>query len=135
MVLKLTCLVDADYYDLQKEWKNRSDGSFDTFNGRVVMGLRFSHLFKMPRGPSFPLESLFETISHQLKAERVIIISLASYTGWHMYVIYDEQEDFIALTKIGEGNSSQTAFARDISERVRRMGGTDILVYENMDTQ
>src|SRR5579863_6205743 len=50
MVLKLTGCAVKDFYDLQKQWENRPDGSLGAFDGRVISGLRFKHLFTMPRG-------------------------------------------------------------------------------------
>ena len=134
MVLKLQGLVNGDFYDLQIAWDNRRDGSFDDFDGRALFGLQFDRRFGFDRGPAFPLTDLFVFISDQLKEDRYVIVSLDSPGGWHMAVIYDEKdEDFVAITKVGEGNASKTAQVGCVKAGILAMQGTDVLVYENVD--
>lgn len=128
MVLKLLDRVPASYYDLQNPWKNKADGIFRNFNGKTIEGVTFHQQFDLERNSQFPLTKLFDTIDLDLKAGRFVIVSLVSGSRWHMYVIYDEDEDgdFIAVSKDG----SQTIEASKVKETIRKMQGTDILTYE-----
>lgn len=135
MVLKMNAKVEPEYYKLQEEWNNRRDGSFALFDGRALFGLRFARKYDHPRGDTFPINEMFSFISNELKAERYVIVSLPSPGGWHMAVIYDENDDdFVAFTKLRESNASETAELRGIKASIRAIKGTDILVYEKMDT-
>jgi hypothetical protein len=134
MVLKLTNRVGPAFYELQEKWGNRI-GSFADFDNRVVAGIHFHRQFPMARSDSFPFGDLFLGIVEELHAQRYVIISLASPGGFHMWIIFDhDEENFCALTKDGIGNASQTTQTREIKRRVLGMRGTDILVYENMDS-
>src|SRR5690606_37172285 len=84
MILKYYKVVDFDFYDLQNEWKNKSDGSFGNFDKKELYDITFSRKFNLPRDKNFPIDSLFKTIENELKSEKKVIISLPSDTGWHM---------------------------------------------------
>ena len=128
MVLKLLGQVPSDYYELQNPWKEKADGNFRNFDGKIIKGVTFHQQFDKERNDQFPLAKLFETIDRELKAGRFVIISLTSGNGWHMYVIYDEDADgdFLAVSKIG----SKTIEARHVKNIITRMKGTDIMTYE-----
>ena len=128
MVLKLLERAPASYYDLQNPWKNKADGNFRDFNGKTIEGVTFHQQFDLERNDQFPLAKLFETIDRELKAGRFVIVSLVSGSGWHMYVIYDEdaEGDFLAVSKIG----SQTIEANQVKKTITSMKGTDIMTYE-----
>jgi len=128
-VLKLLGRVPLDYFDLQREWQNRTDGSFALFDGRVIAGLRFRVRFALPRDEHFPLDELFDTIESELPAPRYVIISLAVNGGWHMYVVHEVLPNggFGAISKALTG---ETLVTKQVREIVRGMKGTDILVYE-----
>jgi len=98
MVLKLLGKVDINYYDLQNDWDNKSDGSFGNFNGKTIKNLTFEHKFAIPRNPNFPIEGLFRVINDEIASDRYVIISLfrenkeTRKKSWHIYVIYAERE-------------------------------------------
>lgn len=127
MVLKLLERVPASYYELQNPWKNKSDGNFSNFDGKTIAGVTFHKQFGSERNEQFPLDKLFETIDKELKAGRFVIVSLSSGSGWHMYVVYDEDSDgdFLAVSKAG----AQTLEARHLKSTIKQMQGTDILTY------
>ena len=81
MVLKYCKVVDFDFYDLQNEWQNKTDGSFRDFDNKELYGITFSHKFDLPRDANFPIDSLFQTIENELKAGRKVIVSLPSEIG------------------------------------------------------
>lgn len=128
MVLKLLGRVASDYYELQNPWKEKADGNFRDFDGKSIQGVTFHQQFDLPRNDQFPMAKLFETIDRELKAGRFVIISLTSGSGWHMYVIYDEDSDgdFLAVSKIG----AKTIEAQHVKKTVTKMMGTDIMTYE-----
>ncbi len=128
MVLKLSGRVPADYYELQNPWKEKADGNFRNFDGKTINGITFHQKFDLERNDKFPLTKLFETIHQELKAGRFVIVSLTSGSGWHMYVIYDEDADgdFLAVSKIG----AKTIEAKQVKKIITKMKGTDIMTYE-----
>lgn len=128
MVLKLLKKAPSSYYELQTPWKEKADGNFKDFDGRTINGVTFHKQFGKDRNGQFPLAKLFETIDHELKTGRFVIASLASGTGWHMWVIYDEDADgdFLAVSKNGK-NTMETNHVKKI---ITDMRGTDILTYE-----
>lgn len=128
MLLKLTGRVPPSYYELQAQWKNKSDGSFGDFNGRTIAGLIFHQRFTMPRDDNFPLEALFEAIHRELEAGRFVIVGLAAGSGWHNWVIYDEDAngEFLAVSKGATGTIDELR----VKEAIIRMKGTDIGTYE-----
>ena len=128
MVLKLLGRVPASYYEQQEAWKNKADGNFSNFEGKTIAGVTFHKQFGLDRNDKFPLARLFATIDAELAAGRFVIISLASSSGWHMYLIYgkDAEGDFLAVSKVGE----KTIKADHIKKIVTQMKGTDILTYE-----
>ncbi|QDU83135.1 hypothetical protein Pla163_02320 [Planctomycetes bacterium Pla163] len=132
LVLKLLKRVDFGYYDEQNAWGSTSDGSFGNFNNRVLFGLRFRNLFfEHPRGAAFPLADLFSRISVELDEGRFVIISLASSAGWHMYVVYaQENGEFRAISKASPPHGHVTIAEDKVKAAVAWMQGTDILVYE-----
>jgi hypothetical protein len=128
LVLKLLGKVPMDYYLLQEDWRNRTDGSFGAFDGRTIAGITFRAQFPNPRGPEFPMARLFETIDAELASNRFVVISLAVPGGWHMYVIYQKSldGDFQGVSK----QMNITEQKSGIKSQIIRMGGTDILTYE-----
>lgn len=128
MVLKLLGRVPSDYYELQNPWKEKADGNFRNFDGKTIKGITFHQQFDLPRNEQFPLAKLFETIDRELKAGRFVIVSLVSGSGWHMYVIYDEDADgdFLAVSKVG----AKTIEAQHVKKIITKMKGTDIMIYE-----
>ena len=131
LVLKLLRRVPADYYDLQREWGNRTDGSFGPFDGRTIKGVRFRLQFSLARDDKFPLDDLFRTIEEELAAGRFIIVSLAMPGGgYHMFIVYDKlpSGEFRAVSRI-QGRP-ETLVADQIRAMIRQVKGTDILTYE-----
>jgi hypothetical protein len=138
-VLKLLGKLAPDDFSLQNAWGNRRDGNFAEFDGRTFDGIRFTQRYPQsshPRGDSFPLGDLFNTIEDELKipAQRYVIVSLAvpslSHPGesdYHNYVIFNRlpNGEFEAVTK---GRTPERI--NDIKERVQNMKGTDIFTYE-----
>ncbi len=127
MVLKYYKVVDFDFYDLQKDWKNKSDGSFHNFDNKELYGITFSQKFVLPRDENFPIDSLFQTIENELKSEKKVIISLPADTGWHMFVICKQTPDgeFVSYSKLG----SHTLILRNTKEIVKKSNGTEIMTY------
>jgi len=127
IILKQLGKVDSDYYELQDYWRNKCDGSFHDFEGKVLYGLTFKHLFGRERGPNFPLDALFRTISDELAQQRFVVVSLsAPGGGWHMFVIHSQiGAEFVAAAKTDSANW----IVSNVKSQVRQMGGTDILVY------
>lgn len=127
MVLKYYKVVGFDFYDLQNEWKNKTDGSFRDFNNKELYGITFFQKFVLPRDTTFPIDSLFQTIENELKSGRKVIISLPSDTGWHMFVICKQTPDgeFVSYSKTG----SHTLILRNTKEIVKKSNGTEIMTY------
>ncbi len=127
MVLKLLGRVPLSYYDLQNEWKNKSDGSFKNFDRKTVNGVTFHLQFMLPRNDDFPLEQLFAVIHSELQQGRFVIVGLASGGGWHNWVIYDEDVngEFLAVSKY----DVKTMHIRNVKSVIRKMKGTDIGTY------
>jgi hypothetical protein len=128
MVLKLLERVPSSYYDLQTEWKEKSDGNFRNFEGKTFAGVTFHQQFSLARNSDFPLAKLFETIHSELQTGRFVIVGLASSGGWHNWVIYDEDADgeFVAVSKFG----ARTIEERHVKKVIMKMQGTDIGTYE-----
>jgi hypothetical protein len=126
LVLKLLGRVHADFYNLQREWRNRTDGSFALFDGRTIAGVRF-RLHK-----DLPLDDLFRTIEEELAAGRCVIVSLPSkFRGSHMWVIHEKlpSGEFRAVSKKSKG-SAEIDVEEQVRAIVRRINGTHILTYE-----
>jgi len=128
MVLKLLDRVPVSYYDLQRQWKEKSDGSFRDFDGKTVAGVTFRQQFTLPRDNQFPLAELFETIHDELQAGHFVIVGLAEGDGWHNWVIYDEDVngEFLAVSKGATGTVDEYHVKKVISQ----MQGTDIGTYQ-----
>ncbi|WP_294347272.1 hypothetical protein [uncultured Sphingobacterium sp.] len=127
MILKYYKVVDFDFYGLQNEWQNKTDGSFRDFDNRELYGITFSQKFVLPRDATFPINSLFQTIDNELKSEKKVIISLPVDGGWHMFVICKQTPDgdFVSYSKLG----SHTLIFRNTKEIVKKSNGTEILTY------
>ena len=127
MVLKYYKVVDFDFYDLQKEWKNKRDGTFRNFDNKELYGITFFQKFDLPRNANFPIDSLFQTIENELKSGKKVIISLPSGMGWHMYVINKQTPDgeFVSYSK----QWGNTLIIRNTKEIVKMAKGTDIMTY------
>jgi hypothetical protein len=130
LVLKLLGRISTDNYDLQREWRNRTDGSFAAFDGRTIAGVKFRLQFSLARDDKFPLEDLFKTIENELAANRYVIVSLAVSGGWHMFVLYEQlpSGEFRAVSKIP--SRTEMLIANQVRTAIRQMKGTDILTYE-----
>lgn len=76
MVLKLLGRVPVSYYSLQRQWKEKADGSFKDFDGKTFAGVTFHQQFTQAHGTDFPLAGLFDTISAELHAGRFVIVGL-----------------------------------------------------------
>ncbi|MBE9582950.1 hypothetical protein IM792_00675 [Mucilaginibacter sp. JRF] len=130
LVLKYHNKVSPDFYDLQKQWQNKLDGTFSNFDGKTIRGLKFKRQFDMPRGDSFPFNKLFSTIDNELKAGRKVIVSLPSGGGmWHMYVIDRKIEggDYLAYSRANNMNTHLTL--EYIKRWIFGVKGTDIMTY------
>jgi hypothetical protein len=127
MVLKLEHRVPVDFYDLQKAWGIKTDGTFADFDNRSIAGLTFHRQFFLPRTIFFPINQLFKTIDSELDQGRFVIVSLAWGTEYHMCVIVDRTPsgEYRTVTKWGA-----TLELIDTKARIRAMRGTDILTYE-----
>ena len=128
MVLKLLGRVPVSYYDLQTQWKNKSDGSFKDFDGKTVAGVTFHQQFVLARDENYPLAKLFETIHSELVAGRFVIVGLAVSEDWHEWVIYDEDlaGEFLAVSKGAGGTTDECHVKRLITQTK----GTDIGTYQ-----
>ena len=128
MTLKYCKAVDFHYYELQNEWKNRTDGSFSDFDNKSFYGITFSHKFKLPRDSSFPIDSLFQTIENELKSGKKVIIALQQDGVWPIYVV-DKQTrngDFVSYGKYG----THTLILRNTKEIIKKSNGTEIMTYD-----
>lgn len=130
MILKFNKRVAPDYYDLQKDWKDKNDGTFSNFDGRTISGIKFKHQFNISRGDDFPFDSLFKTIDAELAAGRKVIVSLPSGRDfWHMFVIDSKMggDDYLAFSRYyNDGNLVTKEY---VKRSIRECGGTDILTY------
>jgi hypothetical protein len=132
LILKFNNRAAPDYYQLQRNWNNRADGTFRNFDGKVIAGLRFSWQFAVPRGEQFPYARLFSTIDHELAAGRKVIISLPSgYQLWHMYIIDSKTSkgEYVAFSRAF--NFGEVLVLNDVRSRVLGCKGTDILIYQS----
>ena len=127
MILKYYKLVDFDFYDLQNEWKNKTDGSFRDFDNKELYGITFSQKFVLPRNSTFPMDSLFQTIENELKSGKKVIISLPTDGNWHMFVVCKQtlDGDFVSYSKLG----SHTLILRNTKDIVKKSNGTEIMTY------
>lgn len=127
IILKLLGRVPADYYDLQRAWDNRINGSFADFHNKTIEGLTFQVAFALPRGEKFPLTDLFSTIEKEIQQGRYVAVSIANHLGFHMYVIYDidENGEFLSVSKYYEKTIPENFVRKAIAD----MQGTDILLY------
>ncbi|GAA4340634.1 hypothetical protein GCM10023149_52230 [Mucilaginibacter gynuensis] len=127
MILKQCKAVDFNFYNLQNEWKNKTDGSFSDFDKKKLYGVTFSQKFKLPRDANFPIDSLFQTIESELKSGKKVIIALQVDTGWPIFVVYKKTKDgeFVSYSKLG----SHTLILRNTKEIVKKSNGTEIMTY------
>lgn len=131
LILKFNKRAAPDYYQLQRNWNNRADGTFKDFDGKVIAGLRFSWQFAVPRGEQFPYARLFSAIDHELAAGRKVIISLPSgYLLWHMYVIDSKTSKGEYLAYSRAFNFGEVLVLNDVKSRIFGCKGTDILTYQ-----
>ena len=127
MVLKNCKVVNFDFYNLQNEWQNKTDGSFGDFDKKELYGITFSQKFVVPRDASFPIDSLFQTIENELKSGKKVIIALQMEAGWPIFVVYKQTPDgeFVSYSKHG----SHTLIIRNTKEIVKKSNGTEIMTY------
>ncbi len=131
MILKFNNRVAPDYYDLQKDWKDKNDGTFRNFDGRTISGIKFKHQFNINRGDDFPFDSLFKTIDAELAAGRKVIVSLPSGRDlWHMFVIDSKMggDDYLAFSRYY--NDNNLIAKEHVKRAIRACKGTDILTYQ-----
>ena len=128
IILKLLGKVDKYYYELQDDWDNKADGSFADFNGFQIEGVTFEHKFGSMRGSDFPYAELFNNIDDELASGRYVVVSLLTTSSkYHMYIIFDNKgDDYQAFTKIF---SETTHFSGSIKNEIKKIQGTDILIY------
>ena len=133
-VLKLLERVPLDYYEMQHNWHNRMDGTFEPFDGKTIEGVKFRRQFGFPRDENFPLNQLFGAIESELEHGRYVIISLpVSDASFHMWVVHSRlpSGEFLAVSKqLG----ARTITTSGVQSMVRRIHGTDILTYELTDS-
>lgn len=139
MVLKLLGKVSVDYYELQREWDNRKDGSFEDFDGRTIEGVTFERKFTMERSKNFPIAELFKTIDDELKDGRLVIISIDSRSvlnqpGYHMWLIYENIENGYSVFSKGF-KFPKVLRLQNLRGHVSNMGGTEILVYRKQSKE
>lgn len=127
MVLKLEHREPVDFFELQKQWGNKTDGTFGNFDGRAIDGLTFHRQFFRPRDDHFPMDELFGAIDRELDSGRFVIVSLAWGTEYHMCLIVDHTPsgEYRTVTKSGP----TTLELIDTKARIQAMKGTDILTY------
>jgi hypothetical protein len=121
MVLKLLGQAPASYYDLQRTWRHKLDGSFRDFHNKTFLGVTF-------RYTPGPTEMMIEIIDRELRAGRFVVIGLRNPAGWHSWVVYDKDTngEFLAVSK----NGSQTIEERQVKKAIAQSGGTDVGIYE-----
>ncbi|HWW38168.1 hypothetical protein [Pedobacter sp.] len=127
LVLKYCKAVDTNFYKLQNEWQNKTDGSFRDFDNKKLYGITFSQKFVLPRDASFPIDSLFQTIEKELRSGKKVIIALQLETGWPIFVVHKQTPngEFVSYSKLG----SHTLIIRNTKEIVKRSNGTEIMTY------
>lgn len=130
MVLKHCKAVGFNFYDLQNEWQNKTDGSFRDFDNKELYGITFSQKFNLPRNANFPIDSLFQTIEDELKSGKKVIIALQLETGWPIFVINKQTSDgeFLSYSKLG----SHTLILRNIKDIIKKSNGTEIMTYSTL---
>jgi len=129
LVLKLLNKIKSDDFTLQKQWQNKTDGSFSDFDGKFIEQITFKKKFGMSRNNNFPLQDLFDCIDKEVEAGRYVIISLANSLGWHMYVIYDKNSSSDEYSAVSKNVKGDDLFINDVKAKVTQMNGTDILTY------
>jgi len=127
MILKYCKAVDFNFYSLQNEWQNKTDGSFRDFDNKELYGITFSLKYNLPRDETFPIDSLFQTIENELKSDKKVLIALQVEGGWSIFVVYKQTPDgeFVSYSKLG----SHTLILRNTKEIVKRSNGTEIMTY------
>jgi len=131
MVLKYNKKESSSFYKFQNEWKEKTDGTFGDFNGKTIDGITFTQQFNQPRGIAFPFDSLYRTISKELKAGRKVIISLVSGPGmWHIWIVDHQTADgnFVGYSRGYQNNT--VLEVTNIKGLVQAMQGTDIMTYK-----
>jgi hypothetical protein len=126
LILKQLKQIPNSSFKFQQKWKDKRDGTFGDFDGRTIKGVTFHRRFSQQRGSAFPLVDLFTRIEGELRAGRLVAISLAVPGGWHNYVAYDQATngDFLVVTKGGPS-------VANVKQAITSMEGTDILVYDD----
>ncbi len=129
MALKYCKVVGFNFYDLQNEWQNKTDGSFRDFDNKELYGITFSQKFNLPRDENFPIDSLFQTIENELKSGKKVIIALQMDAGWSIFVVYKQTPDgeFVSYSKLG----SHTLILKNTKEIVKKSNGTEIMTYSS----
>ncbi|MGN7986101.1 hypothetical protein ACTJKC_02115 [Pedobacter sp. 22226] len=127
MALKQCKAVDLNFYKLQNDWQNKTDGSFSDFDKKKLYGVTFYQKFKLPRDVNFPLDSLFQTIDKELKLGRKVIIALQLENGWPIFVVHKRMPngEFVSYSKFG----NNTLIVRNTKEIVKKSNGTEIMTY------
>ena len=110
------------------EWKEKGDGDFRNFEGKIIRGVSFRQGFIQPRNEDFPLDDLFQAIHQELLEGRLVIVGFTSANGWHNWVIHAEtiSGEFLAFPKLGK----QTIEEHNVKAIITQMKGTDVGIYE-----
>jgi hypothetical protein len=128
MILKLLGKVDINFYSLQNDWNDKSDGSFNDFDGYKFENILFSHEFSSSRGEAFPFKKLYDRIDTLLLCGFYICVSIRNLYGYHMYIIYEKiGNEYWAFSK--KSNSEEILELINVKEIIYLMGGTDLLTY------
>jgi hypothetical protein len=129
IVLKLTRRVPLTFHGLQHEWRDKTDGCFDHFDGRTIAGVTFHRKYAMTRCAMFPFKGLFAAVDAELAEGRPVIVGLENdnHDGYHNWVIVEKLPDgeYRAWSKAW----FQTIELTDVKRRIIEMGGTDIGTY------
>jgi hypothetical protein len=148
MILKIHSKEPANYYDQQKQWGNKSNGSFADFDGAVLDGISF----KREAFDKSAIGALFSQLVAEIDAGRFPVLSLAMpqkivgtadlgvvvWSGFHMFLVTRTNGGLIGYAKASppNGNNGCDTVAThqilpvSLEIWVQLMGGTDILTYQ-----
>lgn len=132
LVLKLMGKMDIDDYSLQDEKGDKSRGGID-YNLKIKNGVEISLDFDILRGPTFPLEQLFEKITQELDEGRFVNCACRDkvWQNFHAYVIYGYQDDeFLAIST--DLNLPEVYFIDNMKSRLKDNKGSDLLTFKRI---
>lgn len=134
-LVKLEDTTQVNFYEEQHKHPNGKIGG-EYYDKKIIHSLSFSHLFsnsKNPRGTSFPLQQLIDKMKEEIDNGRYFQISLESGgNNYHMWIIYgyNDNLDFFGITKYW--NNPHPHRISNVIEKLKKMGGTDIVVYQKI---